>query len=147
MKRAAVVIVVTLALLWAGYLFIQRRRGQLDQQEFRAALQKYLAAKPGLNMSGMNMEIISMQQQGNQADAVVEFRAKQGGPSMQFTYHLERRGGAWVVQGTGGQAAGHPGTGEAAPSTPGQLPPGHPPVGRPGSSPPQTTPPSQPAHP
>lgn len=71
----------------------------------------------GLNVSGMNVEITSVQFNGNQADATVAITPK-GGPSnagMTMPYHLEQQSGKWVVTGTRDQGANPHGAGAVAP--------------------------------
>jgi hypothetical protein len=111
-----------------------------DQQAIRAAIQNYLAKRPGLNLSGMDTDVKNISIQQNTATAQVEFRSKQGDATMRMTYALERQGDAWVVRSgsASGDAMGHPPAGAAAPPAGmGDLPPGHPPVG---SEPPKTPP-------
>ncbi len=103
-----------------------------DQQAIRAAIQNYLAKRPGLNLSSMDTDVKNISIQQNTATAQVEFRSKQGGTTMQMTYALERQGDAWVVRSgsASGDAMGHPPPGTSAPPAGmGDLPPGHPPVG------------------
>jgi hypothetical protein len=59
--------------------------------------------KGGYNVSGMDIQIASVQFNGDQADATVSMTAKgqTGGPPMSLPYHLERQSGKWVVTGLG----------------------------------------------
>lgn len=118
------------------------KKADKDQNAIRAALRDHLSTRPSINISAMDMDVKKVTIDGNQAQAEVEFRAKQGGGAVTVTYALERRGDSWVVKASqtpGGMT--HPGVGTDASPTgaqPGTLPPGHPPL----SSPPKT--PSQP---
>jgi hypothetical protein len=128
-----------------------------DETAIRAALQTYLASRPGLNVSAMETNVKQVIVTGNTAQAKVEFKAKGSGAGMEMTYNLERLNGAWAVktsQNTGGlshppidQGAAPASGSDALPSnhpqvtTPAQsggvLPAGHPPISDPG----KTTPP------
>jgi hypothetical protein len=127
-----------------------------DKEAIRAAILKHLTDQGGLNMAAMDMEVKQVAIKGDDAEAQVEFRVKQGGGSMQVAYKLQRVQGAWVVghgQPAGGQIA-HPPMDKQAPGSPtagatsdfpaldkfkkpgpapeaGALPPGHPPVSSP----------------
>jgi len=101
-----------------------------DDAAIRSALQTYLASRTGLNLSAMDMSVKQINANGDTATAVVEFRAKQTGATMDMTYSLQRQSGTWTVKGsqnTGGMS--HPPTDQGTmPPAPGALPPGHPPV-------------------
>ena len=77
----------------------------------------YLAGK-GLNMSGMNVEVTSVQFNGSQAEASVSITAKgvQGG-GMNPIYVLEQKSGKWTV-------TGRKDTPGEAPHGAGAMPPG-----------------------
>lgn len=125
-----------------------------DETAIRAALQKYLASRPGLKVSAMDTNVKQVTVTGNTAQARVEFKARGSGAGMEMTYNLERQNGAWVVktsQNTGGlthppidQGAPPAGDPDALPlnhpqvTTPGQtgdaLPPGHSPISEPNKS-------------
>jgi hypothetical protein len=111
-------------------------KSKTDEKEaIRAGVIKHLTSLNMLNMSAMDINVTQATVNGNQAQAQVEIRAKNGdaaGGSMQLTYSLEKRGDAWEVvksQPAGGTIQ-HP-----APGTmpPGGLPPGHPSTGSAGS--------------
>lgn len=83
-----------------------------DQDAIRDAVQKHLASNSTLNMAAMDMNVAQTSVNGDQAQADVEFRLKQGGTTMQMTYFLNRHAGGWLVtksQPGGGQFA-HPPT-------------------------------------
>ena len=138
MKRYLSVFVVLVVIFAAACTKNQQER---DKQAIQAALQKYLSERGTLNLAAMDMEIKQVTTTGNAAQALVEFRAKQGGFGMQVTYALERQGTAWVVKSTrhAGPMGAHPpiGPGAQAPPMPstGQLPTGHPPLGDAGKAP------------
>lgn len=103
-----------------------------ERAAMRTALEAHLSQRGNLNLAGMDMEIRVLRQDARSADIQVQFRAKQGGGSMQMAYTLERQGNGWLVKGsrtTAGDSA-HPDVG-GAPATspaPGGLPSGHPPI-------------------
>jgi hypothetical protein len=150
-------------ILLAGVLAIGCRKKQDETGSIRAGILKHLASVNTLNISAMDMDIKSVNVQGNQATAMVEFRPKSGAPEgagMQVSYSLEKQNGEWVVvkkEAAGGEI-NHPSTNANPhtqttpqgttqdmpnfqdllhPANPGanpSLPPGHPPVS-PGSTP------------
>jgi hypothetical protein len=100
-----------------------------EEPAIRAALQKYLASRTGLNLAAMDMTVKQISVTGNTAQARVEFKAKQSGEGMEMTYNLERQGNDWVVktsQNTSGMA--HPLADAGTSGSGGALPAGHPPV-------------------
>jgi hypothetical protein len=139
-------------------LFAGCKKQESDADGVRAGINQHLVSLKTINLGAMDMNVINVSVQGNEAQAQVEFKPKSGGPpgaGMQVSYSLQKQNGQWVVQNT--QAAGgsiqHPGPGEnpnatsASPSTgsmpnfrdlvPGgagaagnstTLPPGHPPM-------------------
>jgi hypothetical protein len=86
-----------------------------DNDAIRAAIVKHLTDRGGLNMAAMDVNVKQVSVNGDQAQAQVEFRPKQGGGGMQVAYTLQRVQGAWVV------AHGQPAGGEIS----------HPPMDRP----------------
>ena len=70
------------------------RQGVLDH----LAEQK---GKTGLNLAGMDVEVKSVQFNGNEADAATLITPKGGNPAagMSINYHLQQQGGKWVVVG------------------------------------------------
>lgn len=109
----------------------------------------YLQARKsqtGLDMSLMQVDVVSVSFEKDQARATLMFRPKSGADAagMQLPYTLMRKGNKWVVEpnnegganphgGAGGGALppNHPALpeGMSQPSGGGALPPGHPPVG------------------
>jgi hypothetical protein len=107
-------------------------------------------AQTGLDMGMMQVDVVSVSFEKDQARATVMFRPKSGADAagMQMAYMLERKGNRWVVQpkneaganphggapGDSGEPANlppnHPALpgGSAQPPAGGSLPPGHPPV-------------------
>jgi hypothetical protein len=111
------------------------KRGIDSQEAVRQGVIDYLSKQSNLNISAMNVEVVSVSFRQNEADAVVAFTARGASPGqpMSWRYTLERQGDHWVVKnraeagaphGTGGPnphgAAGAPAAGE--------MPPGHPTV-------------------
>lgn len=109
----------------------------------RQAIERYLAARPNLNLQGMELQVSNVRFQGERAEADVMFRAKSDGKAaLSMHYNLRREGGGWRVT---PQSSGHgmmpPEAGESMP----ELPGGHLPVGS--SSPPSPAPELPPGHP
>jgi hypothetical protein len=105
-----------------------------NQEAVRSAVIEYLSKRSGLDVNAMQVEVTSVNFRGNEADALVSFRAKGStdpGQTMQMSYMLERQGNQWVVKvrsvGSGGSQmpSGHPPTTQEGA---GEVPPGHPPV-------------------
>lgn len=121
----------------------------------QTAIQAHLAHNSNLRLDSFDMEVKQVAFDGDHAHVQVEFHAKSGGGTMQLTYALVKRDGAWsVVESTpGGSNLSHPGLdktqgtgtggkvgsdsdvfqvldklhdGAVAPKQ--KLPPGHPPV-------------------
>jgi hypothetical protein len=101
-----------------------------DKEAIRQGVVTYLTSLKGLNIPNMDIAVTQYSVNGNQAQAQVEIRAKNGDASgsMQLAYNLEKRGDQWVV--VKSQAAGgtlqHPGPGAVPPGA--TMPPGHPSV-------------------
>ena len=117
------------ALLGATLLFAGACKSKVDDKEaIRAGIINYLASRKTLNVSAMDINVTQATVSGNQAQAQVEIRLKNGPPdgaSMKLSYDLEKRGEEWAVvksQPAGGTMQ-HPAPGEMPP---GGLPPGHP---------------------
>ena len=102
-----------------------------DKEAIRLGVVTYLTSLKGLNIPNMDIAVTQYSVNGNQAQAQVEIRAKNGdasGGSMQLAYNLKKRGDQWVVvksQPAGGTLQ-HPGPGEIPPGA--TMPPGHPDV-------------------
>ena len=58
-------------------------------------------SKTALNLAGMDVEVKSVQYNGNEADAAVSITPKGGNPAagMSINYHLKQQGSKWVVVG------------------------------------------------
>ena len=112
----------------------------------------YLQARQpqtGLDMNLMQVDVVSVSFEKDQARAMVMFRPKSGADAagMKLPYTLKRKGNQWVVEPQnegganphGGAGGGEPMTlppnhptvpdGTPQPPAGGALPPGHPPVG------------------
>lgn len=117
------------ALLGASLFFTGACKSKPDDKEaIRAGIINYLASLKTLNVNAMDINVTQASMNGNQAQAQVEIRLKNGPPdgaSMKLSYNLEKRGGEWAVvksQPAGGTMQ-HPAPGEMPASG---LPPGHP---------------------
>jgi hypothetical protein len=117
------------ALLGATLLFAGACKSKVnDKGEIRSGIIKYLGSLNTLNVSAMDINVTQATVNGNQAQAQVEIRLKNGPPdgaSMKLSYNLEKRGEEWAVvksQPAGGTMQ-HPAPGEMPPRG---LPPGHP---------------------
>jgi len=90
---------------------------QSDSDAIRAGINQHLISLKTLNLGGMDMNILNVSIQGNQAQAHVEFRPKTGAPQgagMQVSYSLMKQDGKWVVE-TAAPAGGtieHPDPGQ-----------------------------------
>ena len=101
-------------------------RASQSQEAIRAGVIDYLSGK--VNVGAMDVDVVSIDFKGNEADATVAFRAKGASASsgLQFRYTLEQRSGKWVVKDKA-QAGGSP-HGAATNPGGGELPAGHPPL-------------------
>ena len=85
-----------------------------------------------INLSGMDVNVVSVQFRGKEADAMVAFAPKGGPPMMNMKYVMERKGDVWTIKSRSSAAAEHatqdPTQGGSQQGTQG-LPPGHPPPG------------------
>jgi hypothetical protein len=105
-------------IIWAAGLVLclaACNRGNGSKEGVRQGVIDFVAAR-GLNIQGMAVDVTSVQFNGSQADATVEFTPK-GGPSgsgMSMKYQLQQQGGKWIV--TGRKDAGPPHGGGGAPS-------------------------------
>jgi hypothetical protein len=99
-------------------------------------------SQTGLDMGLMQVDVLSVSFEKDQARATIMFRPKNGpdAQGMKLPYTLKRKGDKWVVEphegggnpheGGGGLPPNHPSMGEGTPPPSGQgMPPGHPPVG------------------
>ncbi len=126
-------------LVFAGLLLTGCSRGIQNEAAVRQGIIDYLSTKSGLNVSSIQVAVASVSFRQNEADAVVSFRPKGGGPGsgIEMRYTLERKGNRWVVKGRGAGAhgqmpAGQMGAGQPPAQVGGHeglaLPPGHPPL-------------------
>ncbi len=124
-KRCCVLL--TLAVILAASCH-KPTEAERNAQALRTALERYLAGRSNVNLAAMDLEIKQVTIQGNHAEAQVEFRARQGGGSMQMMYAFERQGDEWVVSGSSatGSRTGHPEVGGDASETPPQRAPAPP---------------------
>jgi hypothetical protein len=101
-------------------------RASQSQEAIRAGIIDYLSSK--VNVGAMDVDVVSIDFKGNEADATVAFRAKGANASsgLQMRYTLEQKSGKWVVKDKA-QAGGSP-HGAAANPGGGGLPAGHPPL-------------------
>jgi hypothetical protein len=119
-----------------------------NESAVRQGVLNYLSTRPGLNISSMNVSIVSMIFRQDEVDATVAFAPKGSGTAQSMTMHylLERKGDRWVVkprlnagQNPHGDMSTSPHGGIGTPeggARSGALPPGHPAI-PPGDSGPQ----------
>ncbi|HXJ38342.1 MAG TPA: hypothetical protein VNH18_03630 [Bryobacteraceae bacterium] len=92
-----------------------------------------------INLSAMDVSVVSVSFRGKEADAVVAFAPKGGAPMMNMKYTMERKGDEWHIKaraaGAIEQHAAQPDPGQAG-AAPQGLPPGHPTTGGAGAPPP-----------
>jgi hypothetical protein len=132
MKRAAYILMALGLAAFAGGC----AKPPSDADAVRAGINQHLAGLKTINLSAMDMEVLNVSIQGNQAQAQVEFRPKTGAPAgagMQVSYALAKQNGVWVVQTTQpmGGSIQHPGPGDNPHMTPGMTTPGIPASGMP----------------
>jgi len=117
-------------------------RQEKEKEAIRESIRQHVASMSGLRMDAMDLQLTEITLNGDHADALAEFRPKQGPTSMvlQVRYQLEKRDGSWLIlngQPVGGQMSHPTGSrvppGQANPS--GSLPPGHPALPPPSQSP------------
>ena len=92
---------------------------------------EHLGKGSGLDLNLMDVDVVSVSFNGDQARATVNFRPKSSpDQGMQMNYTLESKGNKWVVQKKAGAGSSPHGDATVAPPTSpsGDLPPGHPPV-------------------
>ncbi|MCE5307710.1 MAG: hypothetical protein LLG20_08705 [Acidobacteriales bacterium] len=108
------------------------------KEAVRQGVVDYLSSRKDLSISSMQIDILSVDFRGNEAEATVSFRPKGGGEGMQIPYKLERKGDRWVVKARTGAGGGNPhGSMPMPESASGMgLPAGHPPIS--GKAPAQT---------
>ncbi|MGH9775434.1 MAG: hypothetical protein ACRD50_10865 [Candidatus Acidiferrales bacterium] len=125
MKLWLAITAIGLLLMSAGGCAKTSATPKSDRDAVSAAVQKHLSSLTTINMAAMDSSVSDITINGDQAQANVEFRLKQGGTTMQITYFLERHAGDWVVirnSPAGGQFA-HPPTDQVhSGMTPGNSP-------------------------
>ena len=68
-----------------------------DANLIRQAVEDHVRNDQGINMSAIDMTVDSVSVNGDQAQAKVTFRVKQGGTGMAMIYTLQRHGSGWLV--------------------------------------------------
>ena len=81
-----------------------------------------------INLSGMDVNVVSVSFRGKEADAVVAFASKGGPPMMNMKYVMERKGDVWAIKSRSTMATDHASQ-DPTQAAPQGLPPGHPPAG------------------
>ncbi len=103
------------------------RGGGQTKEAVQSAVVDYLAKRGTINLSSMQVEVVSVAFRENEADATVSFRPRgtdASNPGMTMAYKLVRKGGGWEVQGRPAGADAH-GAGMQIPEG---APPDHPPI-------------------
>ncbi len=100
------------------------------KEAVRQGVVDYLSSRTGLSVASMQIEVLSVDFRGKEADTTVSFRPKGGGEGMQMKYTLERKGDRWMVKGRVGSEGGNPHGTMGMPGNPAGMgmPAGHPPV-------------------
>ena len=85
-------------------------RDASPKDAIRTAIQAHLAHNGNLSLQSFDTELKQVKLEGDHAQAQVEFHAKNGPGTMQLTYALAKRDGAWSVIGStpGGSNFSHP---------------------------------------
>jgi len=134
--KSLVIVAVAGLLLLAGC-----KRGVENTEAVRQAVIEYLASRPNMDVSAMQIDVVSVSFRQNEADATVSFRAKgaQAAAAMTMNYTLEKKGDNWVVKGrTESGSTPHGAAGQMPGMMPGtEMPSDHPSVG--GAQPPAET--------
>src|SRR5437879_13332571 len=97
MRRHLAALIALLILLWA----VACKKPVGENEAIRAAVQKHLAARGTLDLSATEIDVKQVSIDRDHAIAQGEFRAKQGGGSMQMAYTPDRQAD---------RRAAHPGT-------------------------------------
>jgi len=95
-------------------------RGARDKEAIRQGVLDHLT-QVQLNVASMNVEVTSVQINGNQAQATVSFTPKGGNAAqgMSMQYQLEKKGDAWAVVGRKDAGSSPHGGGGMPPAAPG----------------------------
>jgi hypothetical protein len=114
-------------------------RASQSQEAIRQGIIDYVAGKA--NVGAMDVDVISIDFKGAEADATVAFKAKgsKASSGLQMRYTLEQKSGKWVVKdkaqaggaphGAGMQGGMNSGANPHGSTGSGELPAGHPPLG------------------
>ena len=96
------------------------KSGVQNKDAIRQGVLDHLAQVP-LNVASMNVEVTSVQINGNQAEATVSFTPKgvSGAQGMSMQYRLEQKDGRWVVVGRKDAGSSPHGGGAMPPAAPG----------------------------
>jgi len=102
-------------------------RASQTQEAIRQGVIDSISSK--VNVGAMDVEVVSVDFKGNEADALVAFKAKGSSASsgLQMRYTLEQKAGKWVVKEKAQEGGSPHGSAGAAPGS-GGLPAGHPPL-------------------
>lgn len=94
---------------------VAQQRTQTPEDSVRAAIQDHLAHDSNLNLQAFDTDVKKVTIQGDQAQAEVEFRLKNGPGAMQLNYALQKRDGAWSVvdSDAAGSHSAHPGVNQS----------------------------------
>ena len=116
-----------IAFVLLALCFTACNRGTQGKDAVRQGVLDYLSGRSDLNLSSMDIDVSSVQFNGNKADATVTFSPKGGNPAQGMTmrYQLEQQGNRWAV--VGRQDSGHAGSvapGAANPHGAGAIPGG-----------------------
>jgi hypothetical protein len=95
-------------------------RGVENKDAVRQGVLDHLA-QVSLNVASMNVEVASVQFNGDQAQATVTFTPKGGNASqsMSMQYQMQKKGGRWVVVGRKDAGPSPHGGGAMPPAAPG----------------------------
>jgi hypothetical protein len=125
-KSLAVTALTTLLALGLGGC----NRGGQSKEAVRAAILDHLTKRANINVSSMQVDVVSVTFREKEADATVSFRPKgadTSSPGMTMNYTLQRQGNGWVVKGRADSGSSPHGAAGQMPQ--GMMPPGHPPAG------------------
>jgi len=121
----------------AVFLLLGCSRTEQTTEAVRQGVMDYLSGRSDLDLGAIQVDVTSVQFRENEAEAMVAFRPKGGGPGsgMEMRYTLEKKGGRWVVKGKGQAPTGVAPHGAASPQeaakpSESRMPPDHPPLGR-----------------
>jgi hypothetical protein len=93
-----------------------------QEQDILAAVQVYLREQGTVNPDAMQMDVVNLALDGQQAMATVRFTSPDGATNLEMQYQLAQGDDGWKV--TGSVSGGGHGQGQPQPG----LPPEHPPI-------------------